>query len=130
VIKSQKSGKYSGFSVLEALIAGVVLLIVLVGILQMYFITFYNAPKVENLVRANYILSKEAELIFAKSYTTLNSYVTSYYPKIVKDKNMVYTITCTVDDTLTWGKFIRLEASWNEGKETKKFRIEFFRAKL
>ncbi len=130
MIKCQKISKYSGFSVLEALIAGAVLLIAIVGILQMYFVTFYNAPKVENLINANYILSKEAELIFSKSYTILDSYITSNYPKVVKDKNMVYTITCTIDNTLTWGRFIRLEASWIEGKENKEFRIEFFRAKL
>ncbi len=126
----QKVGNERGFSLLEALVVGVLLLISIIGILQMYSVTFYNAPKVDNLTKVNYILSKEAEIILAQSYTTLDSFLLSNYPKVVNYGSMSYTITYTLLDNLSWGKYIRISAFWKEGKEDKNLSIELFKAKL
>lgn len=129
-MKYPKVGNKRGFSLLEALVVGVLLLISIIGILQMYTITFYNAPKVDNLTKANYILTKEAEIILAQSYTTLDNFLSSNYPKIVNYGNVNYTITYTLLDNINWGKYVRIINSWKEGKEDKNLSIELFKAKL
>lgn len=129
-MKCRKVGNKRGFSLLEALVVGVLLLISIIGILQMYTITFYNAPKVDNLTKANYILTKEAEIILAQSYTTLDNFLSSNYPKIVNYGNVNYTITYTLLDNINWGKYVRIINSWKEGKEDKNLSIELFKAKL
>jgi len=129
-MRHQGIGNERGFSLLEALVVGVLLLISIVGILQMYSVIFYNAPKVDNLTRANYLLIKEAEIVLSQSYTTLDSFLLSNYPKIVNYGNISYTITYTLLDKLSWGKYIKLSTFWNEGKENKSLSIELFKAKL
>jgi Tfp pilus assembly protein PilV len=129
-MKCQKVGTERGFSLLEALVVGVLLLISIIGILQIYSVTFYNAPKVDNLMMANYILTKEVEIVLAQTYTTLDNFLSSNYPKIVNYGNVNYTITYTLLDNINWGKYIRIINSWREGKENKNLSIELFKAKL
>lgn len=129
-MKNQRIGNNRGFSLLEAIVVGVLLFVSMVGILQMYFVTFYNAPKVENLTKANYILAKEAETILAQNYTVLESFLSSNYPKVVQIENISYTITYTIGDVFTWGKYIRGVITWKEGQEIKNISIELFKAKL
>lgn len=129
-MRNQKVGSSKGFSLLEALVVGVLLFVSIVGILQMYFVTFYNAPKVENLTKANYILNREAEIILSQSFTTLDNFLAANYPKVVKDGNMNYTITYTISYSFTWGRYITLRINWKEGKDSKNLSIELFKAKL
>lgn len=129
-MKNQRIGNNRGFSLLEAIVVGVLLFVSMVGILQMYFVTFYNAPKVENLTKANYILVKEAETILAQNYTILENFLSSNYPKVVQIENISYTITYTIGDVFTWGKYIRGVITWKEGQEIKNISIELFKAKL
>lgn len=129
-MKSHKIGNSKGFSLLEALVVGVLLFISIVGIMQMYFVTFYNAPKVENLTKANYILNKEAETVLSQSFTLLDNFLQANYPKVVKDGYITYTITYSIVSSFTWGKYIEIMVNWKEGQESKSLSIELFKAKL
>jgi len=130
VIRCLNTSKIEGFTILEALIAGGLLLIGVFGISQIYFFTFFNTPKIENINRVNYILSKEAEMLLIKSYTTLDSYISSNYPKVISDVASTITVTCEGHNIFTWGRLLKLSATWEEGTENKTMTIELFKAKL
>ncbi|PMQ01009.1 MAG: hypothetical protein CBR30_08375 [Dictyoglomus sp. NZ13-RE01] len=124
----QKIGKIDGFNLIEVLIVGIILTIAMIAVFQMYSFSLIQIPIISNLMQANHLLMKEAEIINSKSYTEIDSFLSSNYPKIVKVGGSTYTISYSLF-SYTWCKLIVYRVYWKDGKIEKNLSLELLRAK-
>lgn len=124
----QLIGKKEGFSLLEVVIAGVILSIAMFAVFQMYSFGLFQYPIINNLIQGNHILVKEAEMINAKSFAQIDGFLSSNYPKTVKVGNSIFTLTYTLNMPYTWCKVITLYVSWKDGTQTKSLSLEILRS--
>ncbi|MGB9857082.1 MAG: type IV pilus modification PilV family protein [Dictyoglomaceae bacterium] len=129
MIFHQLIGEKEGFSLLEVVIVGIILSIAMLAVFQMYSFGLFQYPIISNLLQGNHILIKEAEMINAKSFTQIESFLSTNYPKTVKVGNSSFTVTYTLRVPYTWCKVITLFVYWKDGTQTKSLSLEILRSK-
>ncbi|MCX7846192.1 MAG: prepilin-type N-terminal cleavage/methylation domain-containing protein [Dictyoglomaceae bacterium] len=127
MICHQKIGN-KGFNLIEVLIVGLIISIAMLAVFQMYSYGLFQYPKISNLVQANHLLVREAENINSKTYTQIDNFLSSNYPKVVNIKNISFRLSYTLNIPYTWCKIITLYVSWRDGTQTKTLSLEILRS--
>ncbi len=127
MIFHQKTGD-GGFNLIEVLIVGLIISIAMFAVFQMYSYGLFQYPRISNLVQANHILVKEAESLNSKSFSQIESFLSSSFPKIVYIGDSSFNLTYTLNIPYSWCKVITLYVSWKDGTQTRTLSLEILRS--